>query len=375
MKRTAGAIALLLMTAAAGVCQTGSQASEGPPELLANQADAVVVGQVQSGQQTGYSVNFALSVVRSLKGALTAGTTVKVTGSVGSAQSRTLGGQYGLWFLKSAGGGWELLRWNQGRGGFEISGYLAMAPAASPVAMSATMSPTVAPSSLSDQMALELGAAIQSYSNPSTLFSAAWNLNGIGQSKVLPGVYQTLRASSDPEIRFIGLIGAWNVSGDLSALGEIADNVSAVTKLHASSVVGSSICGARDSRPAAVRHLAKIASASDPNMARCAIMALDYIHTQESLPFLAQALDSADPQTRDFAMQGLSRFVDNLPIQNANNVTNGGALVAQGPTPYRTPQTDEYSLSRGPMGSASKAEYLQFWKSWWAAMQDKFTGK
>ena len=103
------------------------------------------------------------------------------------------------------------------------------------------------------------------------------------------------------------------------------------------------------------------------------MMALDFIHTRDTLPFLAQALDGTDPNTRELAMQGLSRFVDNLPIQTQYNVTNGKALVAQGATPYRTADTDKYSLSRGSLGSANEAEYLQFWKSWWTAMKDELT--
>lgn len=175
-------------------------------------------------------------------------------------------------------------------------------------------------------------------------------------------------------MHFVGLIGAWNEGGDLSALGEIANSIDLVSKLHTRSIIGASLCGARDPRKDAVQYLGKIASATDMDMARCAVMALDFIHTQEALPFLAQALNSADPSSRGFAMQGLSRFVDNLPIQTAYNVTNGGALVAQSPTPYRTPETDKYSLSRGSLDSAKETEYLQFWKSWWTTIQGKVTG-
>ena len=367
---TTRAVALFLIAVAVGAGQSRGQAAKGPTDLLADQADAVVVGQIRSGQQNGYSVYMALSVVRTLKGTLTAGTVVNVGGTAGTAVTRNLGGQYGLWFLKNASGGWAFLPVSQGRATLETSAFFPLPTAASP----ANLGITAAPSTVSDQMALELGAAVQGYNDPSTLFNLAWALSGIGGSTVAPELFQTLRSSPDPEIRFIGLIGAWNGSGDVSALGEIADNMSVVSKIHASSLVGSSICGTRDAGASTVQYLGKIASAEDGNFARCAIMALDFIHTRDTLPFLAQALNSADPSTRELAMQGLSRFVDNLPIQTPYNTTSGKALISQGPTPYRTPQTDEYTLSRRSLGSASEAEYVQFWKSWWTTMQDKLIG-
>jgi hypothetical protein len=370
IQRTTRAVALFLITVAVGAGQSGSQAAKGPTDLLADQADAVVVGQIQSGQQNGYSVHMALLVVRTLKGALAAGAVVNVGGTTGIAQNKSLGGQYGLWFLKSTGGGWAFLPASPGRAPLETSAYLPLLTTASP----SDLSVTAVPSTVSDQIALELGAAVQGYHDPNTLFNLAWTLSGIGGSTVAPGLFQTLRSNPDPEIRFIGLIGAWNGSGDASALGEIADNVGLISKIHTSSLVGSSICGTRDAGANTVQYLGKIASAEDVNFARCAVMALDFIHTRDALPLLAQALNSADPNTRELAMQGLSRFVDSLPIQTPYNGANGQALISKDPTPYRTSQTDRYALSRGSLDPASEAEYLQFWKSWWTTVQDKLTG-
>ena len=369
IQRNAKAAALLLIAVAIGACQSGGQMAKGPTDLLADQADAVVVGQVQSGQQNGHAVNVALSVVRALKGALTAGTVVSVAGTAGASVSRTLGGQYGLWFLKSASAGWTFLPVSQGTATLEASGYLPLLTTASP----ASLSVTATPSTVSDQIALELGAAVQGYHDPNTLFNLAWALSGIEGSTVSPVLFQTLRSSSDPEVRFIGLTGAWNLNGDLSALGDISNGAATVSKIHTSSLVRNSICGTRDPRASAIQYLGNIASLGDASLVRCAMMALDFIHTRDTLPFLAQALDGTDPNTRELAMQGLSRFVDNLPIQTQYNVTNGKALVAQGATPYRTADTDKYSLSRGSLGSANEAEYLQFWKSWWTAMKDELT--
>jgi hypothetical protein len=99
------------------------------------------------------------------------------------------------------------------------------------------------------------------------------------------------------------------------------------------------------------------------------------IHTRETLPFLGQLLESRDAQTREYAMQGLSRFVDNLPIPTPRTILNGQAVLPQGPQPYRTAETDKYSLSKGALGSRNETEFLHFWRSWWATMKDKLTAQ
>jgi len=98
-----------------------------------------------------------------------------------------------------------------------------------------------------------------------------------------------------------------------------------------------------------------------------------YIHTRETLPFLAKLLDSSDATTREFAMRGLSRFVGNLPVATQQNIFSGKASLQQGPAPYRTPDTDRYSLATRSLAQAPEGEaaFLQFWKSWWALMKDK----
>jgi hypothetical protein len=130
-----------------------------------------------------------------------------------------------------------------------------------------------------------------------------------------------------------------------SALTEIANNSGLVPKLRARSLVIGAICGVSSTDAAAVGALGRIAS--DANMQACVAEALDRIHTRDTLPFLAQLLDSSDPKAREYAIGGMSRFVDNLPIQTPSNILNGKSLVPQGPAPYRTADTDRHSLSRG----------------------------
>src|SRR5258708_3411970 len=178
--------------------------ASGPASDLADKADAVVVAEVQSGEQAGQTVGFVLAISRALKGDLSAGTTINVSGTVGLSTNRSLRGQYGLWFLKKAGGQWAFLPLIQGNGSLETAGYVPFPRTSSPASASLTSKPTT----ISDQMAIELVAALQGYSDPKQIYPIALTLSGIRRSAILSGLYSTLRASQDPQLKFIGLTGA-----------------------------------------------------------------------------------------------------------------------------------------------------------------------
>jgi hypothetical protein len=331
-------------------------------DRLAERADAVVVGGVQSGFQSGHSVTFVLSVDRTLKGELSPGSTASASWRSAMSANKGLKGNYGLWFLAKADVGlWTLLGVLQGQYPFEFAYF--PVPKGSVPAIASTSPPVT----VSDHIAVELASALEVYTDHTQLSRLATGLLGIGDSAVTQGLYQTLRTSTDPSLKFVGVSGLLR-SNDISVLADVANDIELIPNLHAVGLIPA-VCGVRN--PLATPYLGKIAASTDEELQRCAAMALDYIHTRDTLPFLAVLLASGDPATREYAIQGLSRFVDNLPIQNQSNVLNGGALTAQGPTPYRTPETDEYSLSRGWLAGRDDTPYLDFWKSWWAATGSK----
>jgi hypothetical protein len=47
--------------------------------------------------------------------------------------------------------------------------------------------------------------------------------------------------------------------------------------------------------------------------------------------------------------------------------------MPQGPAPYRTPDTDRYWVGGGTPEKGKEAEYIQFWKGWWAKMRGELT--
>jgi hypothetical protein len=361
-------VGMMLLAAA---CLPNLRAEKGATDLLADQADAIVAAEVSLGQQTGRSLAFDLLISRTVKGDLVPGSTVSVTGGNGVSAAisvnRKLSGQFGLWFLKRTGGHWEFLPVIQGGATLETSGYVPLLKTTSPAGIATVVSPTT----VSDRMAVELVATLQSYTDSKQLNPVAQQLYGIVDSTVLPALYGNLRSSSDIQLKFIGLTGLLGGPDEVSALTEIASNVDMITKIRTASLVGVAISGTRNPDPRTIPSLGKIASSPEPIVQRWAAMALENIHSRDALPFLAQLLDSPDAMARESAMSGLSRFVDNLPIQTVHNILTGKGVLSQGPTPYRTPETDKYSLSRRQLGSADESSYLSFWRSWWATMKNQ----
>lgn len=335
---------------------------------VADQASTVVVGEILSGQQSGNSAVFTLSVVRTLKGAANPGAAITVNATVSQSADRDLTGAYGMWFLSNASGQWTLLPVL--RGVFDTA-YYPLSKTASPAAIT-TNSPAV---TLDDQIALENAAALGSYSTPLQFHLLAAGLLATADSPVTQNVFLLLHASADPELRFIALARWLRNHGDTSALAEVANNIGLTPSLKATFFVVPGVLGRLDSDPAAIEYLGKIASSPQPDLQRAAATALMHIHTRDTLPYLAKLLDSGDAATRETAVRGLSRFVDNLPIATQDNVLSGKASLREGPTPYRTAQTDAHSLSTRSLAQASGSEgdVLQFWKSWWETVKGQLS--
>jgi hypothetical protein len=278
----------------------------------------------------------------------------------------------GLWLLKKADNKWTVIPFLSGAVRLE-TGYFIPLPGAGFRAgtFAAEPSNAVVSESVNDQVAAEFATAIHNYSNPLDVFLLGHGLCQLEATPAVTGIYRTLATYTDPEVRLMGLAGLLGSDGENStwALKQIAKEMELIPRLHVRGVVIPSICSIRNSDRGAVESLGQISLSSDIALRRCAAMALDFIHTRDTLPFLAELLNSGDAGTREYAIQGLSRFVDNLPVQNPSNIRNGQALLPQGPAPYRTAETDQFSLSKGWLGSAEEAPYLQFWRSWWDRMK------
>jgi len=364
------AILTLLGLAIVGALSGSPVQPQGETERLMEKADAVLVASAQSGWRTGNSVSLWLLVARSIKGPLNRGDVVKVSWATAVRSFAEVKGQYGIWFLRTdQEGDWTLLSITNSRvplqaAFFELSGSAVPIP---PIDQSA-------PGTASDLVAEELGAALPYYKGPLQLHLLATGLRGIANSSSPHRIYESLRSSSDAELKFIALAGLIS-EGDRTALAEVSEDISAAADLTVGGAfVADAVRSLRDSDSGTVLALGKIASSRSDQLRSSAAQALAYIHTRETMPFLAQLLDAPDAGSRQSAMLGMSRFVCNLPVATEQATVTGRDLVPQGPAPYRTRATDDHSLATRQLDANKEAEYLGFWRAWWDASRQTVMG-
>jgi len=192
-----------------------------------------------------------------------------------------------------------------------------------------------------------------------------------GQRPFITGLLRDLRAEANPDLHILGLTALLTTEDQVSALVELSNNVSLLERIKQMPLVGIAICGITNPDSSVVSSLGRI-SVYD-GLQTCAGESLAAIHTVQTLPFLGRLLDSKEPAAREWAVRGFSRFVENLPIRQEDDHITGKSLIPRGPAPYRSADTDRFSLSRRrlTLTGESDAEYVQFWKLWWARMQNE----
>lgn len=271
-------------------------------------------------------------------------------------------------FLKQSDQGWAFLPLIQRGALLETAGYIPLVKTTSPGAIA---QPLPGAATLGDRMALEIAAAIQAYTGPAGLYYQALHLLRIADSPFSPSLYATLASNPDPQVRFIGLAGLLAGPGKGEALAKIAADAVLIPGLRTRSLVELAIAAVRSSDPVTIQALGSLSTSSNQELQWVAAVALANIHSVDTLPLLTGLLDAADRRTRYQAIVGLSRFVDGLPIQTPETTRNFKALYAIGPTPFRTRDTDQYSLSRTATGPDDDSANVNFWKSWWLANRDR----
>ncbi len=336
-------------------------------------AEAIVIGELRSLRETTPRLlDLELTVTRVIKGTLTSGTIIPITVATRAAANRVPQGA-GLWFLKKVEGQWKVMPVLGNPAFLETGYFVPLSDASRQPGRISEKSSTTVNYSVNDQIAVEVFAAVRNHSSRMQMFLLGQVLDSLEQTPFVVGAFRELSASADPEVRVAGLAGMLGCDDEdvTWALSQIANDMERILKTDARSLLIPSICSIRNRDPRAVASLGKLTSSGEVTLKRCAASALDIIHTPDTLPWLAGLLDDGDARTREYAIQGLSRFVDNLPIQNSSNIMTGLAYLPQGPTPFRTVETDRYSLSKGWLDGADEKPYLSFWRAWWASMKDE----
>jgi hypothetical protein len=115
--------------------------------------------------------------------------------------------------------------------------------------------------------------------------------------------------------------------------------------------------------PQAIQVLGQIATDDSVGMdLRVAVGgALARMHTQQSLPYLAQLLSDPNSTLEAMAVGGLSSFANNVPI--------GEHEPTPGRWSYRTEETIAHSVFDEAIIKQRQADYVGFWKTWWARNQ------
>jgi hypothetical protein len=337
---------------------------------LTDRADAVVVGEVISGQSVASYVLLTIRADRVLKGNVVGGTVISVEWDrpPANATPSQLSGNYGMWFLRVGGAApWTLLPANAS------NVRLPLGLACYPVQKGSLPSVSApAGSPPADLVALELATSTEQLSSTSVQFYySAKGLLSTPASATVSSVHARLSQSTDLQVQSVGLIGRLQ-QGDAAALAELPQTPEAFRKLALNLEMAAAIRNFRNPTPSAVQSLGRLATSS--TAARPVVLssadALRAIHTKDSLPFLVSLLDSSDAEIRHQGLAGLSMFVENLPVQTPEMVPAMTWLKQQGPAPYRTADTDRYSAKFGEP-SGRQAEYVTFWKSWWTRMQNQ----
>jgi hypothetical protein len=86
--------------------------------------------------------------------------------------------------------------------------------------------------------------------------------------------------------------------------------------------------------------------------------ALARMHTQQSLPYLAQLLSDPNSALQAMAVGGISNFANNVPI--------GEHEPAPRPWNYPSDDTIAHSAFDESIIRQQPAYYIGFWKAWWA---------
>ena len=362
---TAWALPLFLL-AGSGVAGIGGRR---PPLELAQNADLVIVGSASNGTQEGGVISFTIQVVRVVKGdASLAGGSITVAWAASGGPARTPPATVtgsGLWFLQRSGGGWTLEPAMDGDAPFEDL-FLA-----APVAPLPTAYVYSASASLSDAIASEVAAAVESA--PPDSFRLQYLHSGPLDrlnSPVVQLLYQRLAGSSATDKQILGLAGQirWGNAGALSAAARSARSFASFA-LEDGVLLQSVQYGFRASDPASVAALGRVVDDTNGDLPfrRAAAFALAAIHTQQALPYLAALMTDADPELRAESVRGLGSFANGLTVQTTAGTPSPSYLQPQPNSPFRTDDTVTHAPLNIEYIEANESQYLPFWQTWWQA--------
>lgn len=338
-----------------------------PVGNLVSQAQSIVVATVAQANISSGVAQMTLNVQRALKGSMLPGAVVSVAWSgppMGPSALQRILSEQGLFFLTAdANGQWRILPVVSGNVDVQMTYYrLPSTPRPAPY-VAAKETPVVDKVLLELAWAKETGTAYQG--TPIDLVGEFRH----SRSQALRPIFTRFAQSASPNLRAIGL-QAMIADGDVRGLVQVeAEQRNISTAPGARSIFDEIKFYFGNSEPAAIAVLGRLATSTGSVSAAkdSAAAALARLHTKESIPFLAELLDSPDPAIRAYAVGGLAMFANNVPI--------GSHQPAAGDWSYRTEETIAHSAMDPGRVAAREAYYIGFWKDWWAKHRTQLTGR
>jgi len=216
-----------------------------------------------------------------------------------------------------------------------------------------------------DALVYEVAAGVQSTgADPGILLGALDSLD----TPAVQAVLKACIASGKPAFQAVGLAASLDRQSP-GAVQQLARLWSAISNdPHREEVVAALRDSWRDPAPDAVRQLAATAKAEPvgSDLFAAAVRALAAIHTEESLPLLAELLHSASREERTQAIYGLSSFANGCPMKTRSNIVSMAYLQCHEPSAYRTADTVA-NFSFRPGTQDQQAALVSFWRDWWTA--------
>lgn len=340
-------------------------ASQGPLSLATEEAELIVVGSAEDGVVTQQGVRYTIRVVRTLKGDATTGSAFPV--DVAIRKDPRLGPPpssipCGIWMLRSADGGWSVLKRGMEVGASSFHYPLPSCAAAPDAALEAL--------TVTDKVAVELASALHvPGADKSGLLRSLFRELNPGETPLVRELSLQWRSSPSDDIRTVGL--AWGiVLHEPEALSSAAREMSKLAHGGLGSVLITALHEYANLDATGIGALGQITQMTDLNQGnallirKAAAKALRRLHTREALPHLYALLD--DSELRENAIAGFSYFRMGVP-PFLPGVNPDEALQRVAPKWLHDPanQAERPMIRLDPIREPAEEQALaQLWKQW-----------
>ena len=348
-----------------------------PLQELVDRADLIVVGKLTSGviEVSGGPSPLTIEAVRVLAGDVQPGTQLNVTWMFPRPKRASpysekveVPREYGLWFVvRTNSGDWNLLPAIEGAVPVDHA-FFPMPPELLGVNPSYAKDAPVL-----DRVIWELGAAVEAqdaqHHRYDPLFFAC--VRGLS-SDALMSEFRRLARSPSANVRSFALAGLIERS-DAEALLQFEREFDELADASLTGLAQDSIeLFFRNPAPEAIAALGRLTTVKSghPSPKRAATFALRVMHTEASLKYFVELLDSPEPEVRYNAMAGLASFANLGHVPLAEKLQSKGQPMTTTRGPYTTDQTRAHFPTTANFAQ-DEGRYIAFWKNWWARHEHK----